>query len=180
MVNFRNLARFGLAALVAIIVIGSAFFVGYVTGQGDGDSGQQIGDQSSILSQIPKDTATPLPAATATDIPVLSPTPATEAVTGSSETETFKGFSEATVAPSPTAPAENNGSNSSTAMSEEEALNLLREVWGLVDEEFYGDLPSTDERTYGAIRGMLNTLDDEYTSFTEPQIAEIRRTGSIR
>jgi carboxyl-terminal processing protease len=178
MEDFKNLARFGLAALVAIVVIGSAFFVGYATGQSGGDSDQPTGDQSTVLSQIQKNTATPLPTESATAISVPSPTPATDAATGSSSTEMLEDSPEATVAPSPTAPATNNGSDSSSAMSEDEALNLLREVWGLVDEEFYGDLPSTDERTYGAIRGMLNTLDDEYTSFTEPQIAEIRRTDA--
>lgn len=41
-------------------------------------------------------------------------------------------------------------------------------VLQLVRERFYGEVPSTDELTYAAIRGMLNTLDDPYTRFLDP------------
>jgi carboxyl-terminal processing protease len=54
-------------------------------------------------------------------------------------------------------------------------MQVLREVWSLIDTEFYGELPTPAERAYAAIRGMLDTLDDDYTSFSEPSIAEIRR-----
>jgi carboxyl-terminal processing protease len=178
MESFRNLARLGVAVLVAIIIMTSAFFVGYVTGRSGLD--QPSSDQSSVLSQVRQNTVTPLPvpADIATETPDVSPTPTSSLENGSSEAETLEDLPEATVFPSPTVLSDNNSSGDSSAMSEEEALNLLREVWSLVNEEYYGELPSTDEQTYGAIRGMLNTLDDEYTSFTEPQIAEIRRADA--
>ncbi|MFN2286501.1 MAG: S41 family peptidase [Anaerolineae bacterium] len=50
---------------------------------------------------------------------------------------------------------------------------LIQEVLGLLDEQFYGDLPDQQALTYGAIRGMLLTLDDPYTSFIDPQITAI-------
>jgi carboxyl-terminal processing protease len=63
-------------------------------------------------------------------------------------------------------------------LSDEEALHVLQEAWDLLDAEFYGELPSPEERVYAAIRGMLDTLDDEYTSFSEPSIAAIRRADA--
>ncbi len=54
-------------------------------------------------------------------------------------------------------------------------LTIFDEVWGLVDDEFYGDLPSNDELVYGAIQGSLETLDDDYTRFVSPDVAALLR-----
>ena len=54
-------------------------------------------------------------------------------------------------------------------------LGLLKEAYNLIQSEFYGEIPSDDQLTYGAIRGMLNSLGDETTSFVEPNIARIIR-----
>ena len=50
---------------------------------------------------------------------------------------------------------------------------LLRTVLELIEEQYYGDIPDGDELAYGAIRGMLTTLGDPYTSFIEPSITAI-------
>jgi carboxyl-terminal processing protease len=54
-------------------------------------------------------------------------------------------------------------------------FDLFWEAWELVQNDFYGDLPTEEEITYGAIRGALNTLDDPFTAFIEPETAEINR-----
>lgn len=54
-----------------------------------------------------------------------------------------------------------------------EAFQLFWEVWDLVQRHFYGKLPDMQEVTYGAIRGALETLDDDYTAFIEPDVADI-------
>jgi carboxyl-terminal processing protease len=51
--------------------------------------------------------------------------------------------------------------------------DLLRDVLEILEEQYYGDIPNGDELAYGAIRGMLLTLDDPYTSFIEPNISAI-------
>ncbi len=56
-----------------------------------------------------------------------------------------------------------------------EAFNVFWEVWDYVESEFYYDIPDPTERTYGAIRGMLNTLGDVHTAFVQPSIAEVER-----
>ena len=48
------------------------------------------------------------------------------------------------------------------------AQDVFQESWDLVRDEFYGTLPSEQVRVYGAIRGLLGTLDDPYTVFVEP------------
>lgn len=50
---------------------------------------------------------------------------------------------------------------------------MLTEILEILDKEFYGGLPDENTLSYGAIRGLLATLDDPYTTFIEPSIAEI-------
>ena len=57
----------------------------------------------------------------------------------------------------------------------DEDLDLLWEVWQIVQEDFDGQLPPEDELTYALIRGLLESLDDQYTRFTPPEAAELVR-----
>jgi len=50
---------------------------------------------------------------------------------------------------------------------------LIQEILELLDEQFYGELPDRQALTYGAVRGMLMSLDDPYTSFIDPQVTAI-------
>lgn len=52
-------------------------------------------------------------------------------------------------------------------------FGLFREVWDIIRQDYYGEIPDDQTILYGAIRGSLQTLGDEYTSFIEPQIAKI-------
>ena len=56
-----------------------------------------------------------------------------------------------------------------------QSLGVFWEAWDRVEKHFYGELPSAQERTYGAIRGALDLLDDPYTVFVEPQPRELER-----
>jgi carboxyl-terminal processing protease len=63
----------------------------------------------------------------------------------------------------------------------EDTFALFWEAWHLLERDFYGELPTDEEMTYGAIRGVTNLLDDPYTAFIEPDVAIYRRqvdTGS--
>jgi carboxyl-terminal processing protease len=57
---------------------------------------------------------------------------------------------------------------------DEAAFQIFWEVWAIVQRDYYGELPSMQEVAYAAIRGMLNTVDDPFTSFVTPQEAAIR------
>ncbi len=56
---------------------------------------------------------------------------------------------------------------------EPEEFRIFWEAWNYVEKEFYGELPSNQEMTYGAIRGALQTLGDKHTVFIEPTHAAI-------
>ncbi len=49
------------------------------------------------------------------------------------------------------------------------------QVWNLLEQDFYGERPSEQQRTYGAVAGMVGTFADPYTYFVEPQPRELER-----
>jgi carboxyl-terminal processing protease len=58
---------------------------------------------------------------------------------------------------------------------ENEDLELFTEVWSVIDNEFDGLLPGEDEVIYDAIRGSLDALNDDFTRFIPPDVAERSR-----
>ncbi|MCA9977028.1 MAG: PDZ domain-containing protein, partial [Anaerolineales bacterium] len=61
-------------------------------------------------------------------------------------------------------------------------LDVLYEVWDIVERQFDGDLPAEEDLLFSLIEGSLGTLDDEYTRFIRPDIAARMREdmgGSI-
>jgi carboxyl-terminal processing protease len=54
-------------------------------------------------------------------------------------------------------------------------FDLFWEAWSIIQRDYYGDLPTEEELTYGAIRGATGVLGDPYTAFVEPVAAEHRR-----
>jgi carboxyl-terminal processing protease len=108
------------------------------------------------------------PAPTATPPPTFTPAPTTEDI--------FPTHTQApTEAPSPTpAPTLTPLPIPTPADADEEAFQLFWEVWAIVQRDYYGELPDEREVTYAAIRGMLSTLNDPFTTFMEPEEAAIR------
>ena len=49
------------------------------------------------------------------------------------------------------------------------------EVWNVLNQQFYGQIPNEDERVYGAIRGLVNTFGDQHTLFIDPVHAALNR-----
>ncbi len=56
-----------------------------------------------------------------------------------------------------------------------EAFDLFWEAWSLIQQDYYGDLPSEEDMIHGAIRGAVETVGDPYTAFVDPAAAEHRR-----
>lgn len=56
-------------------------------------------------------------------------------------------------------------------------FDVFWEAMNLLYRDFYGDLPEDEDATFGAIRGVINELDDPNTSFMEPEEAEFFRTS---
>jgi carboxyl-terminal processing protease len=57
---------------------------------------------------------------------------------------------------------------------EEETFQVFWEVWAIIQRDYYGELPGMQNVTYAAIRGMLNAVDDPFTTFVTPKEAAIR------
>ncbi len=139
------------ALIVAIVMGGLGFITGFLTHT------IMVSDVPQIVSTVVVEITAGLPAAT---VPIAEAQPTAGATSG------------ATPAPTPLPTAvptvkipEKTGAT----------FDLFWEAWNLIQEDFYGDLPTEEEMTYGAIRGALNTLDDEFTGFIEPQSAAIGR-----
>lgn len=56
-----------------------------------------------------------------------------------------------------------------------EAIDLFWEAWNLIQQDYYGELPSEEDMIHGAIRGAVDTVGDPYTAFVDPAAAEHRR-----
>lgn len=50
-------------------------------------------------------------------------------------------------------------------------LELFYEVWQIIQRDFDGDLPGSEQLLQALIAGSLETLDDEYTRYIPPQVA---------
>lgn len=58
------------------------------------------------------------------------------------------------------------------AEGQDEDLDLFWEVMGHLEDDFYGDVPAGDDLEYAAIRGVVDSLGDEFTSFLTPAEAQ--------
>jgi carboxyl-terminal processing protease len=63
-----------------------------------------------------------------------------------------------------------------SATNDGDSFAVFWEVWDIVRAEFYHSEPLDEQQMmYGAVRGMLQTLGDDYTIFQEPETAERSR-----
>lgn len=58
-----------------------------------------------------------------------------------------------------------------TAQAAEVQYALLGEVQTLINQHYLREQPDVQQREYGAIRGMIATLNDKYTFFIDPPVA---------
>jgi carboxyl-terminal processing protease len=64
------------------------------------------------------------------------------------------------------------GANQSTPAQLREQFSVFWQVWNLVEGEFYHSDPLDQQRMIrGAIKGMLDSLGDQYTVYQEPDLA---------
>ncbi|MEM7113367.1 MAG: S41 family peptidase [Chloroflexota bacterium] len=62
-----------------------------------------------------------------------------------------------------------------TTMTDDQQFDVFWEAWARVEENFIGDLPTSQEMTYGAARGAMSLLNDPYTIFIEPVVRDQER-----
>ena len=67
------------------------------------------------------------------------------------------------------------GSQQAVGAPQQERMGVFWEAWRIMEQDYYGELPTDQERTYGAIKEALVLLGDPYTIFVEPQPRELER-----
>lgn len=60
--------------------------------------------------------------------------------------------------------------------TESDHFKVFWEAWGIIEREFYGEVPDDQNMTYSAIRGVISGLDDPNTVFIDPRGSELERT----
>lgn len=55
-------------------------------------------------------------------------------------------------------------------------FRVFWEAWDILERQFVGQLPGAEERTYAAIRGLVDAFGDPHTVFLNPQQSELERT----
>lgn len=79
-----------------------------------------------------------------------------------------------TLSPTLTVNLPMSGTTASPATGKEPLdLKLFSEAYGLLKDQFYGQLPDQRELTYNAIRGMVDHLGDPHTAFVDPEQAAL-------
>lgn len=58
-------------------------------------------------------------------------------------------------------------------------LEIFLSAWRALERDFFGEKPESRERVYGSIRGLLESYDDPYTFFIEPETNEVEQ-GNLR
>jgi carboxyl-terminal processing protease len=141
--------KFVLIALLGLLIAGTAFAAGF-------GAGAVLAPLSPALSSEDVE----LPTLSLEDVDELPISPSDPTPTSSPP--------DPTPTPTPTVSLE-------PSEAEAEAFDLFWEVWHILEEEYYGELPDETRMTYGAIRGVLDVLDDDHTVFFDPDMANIMR-----
>ena len=162
----RMRMRRGLSVVLAVAAA-LVFAAGvYLAGVGSGFTlaDRQVQAACPRVATGPTVLATPIaghfPTATLTDVP-----------TSPVQVETGVPPTVQPTSPTPT-PAYDEAPRTGTT-TRDDPLGVLREVWDIVQDEFYGELPDERALNYAAVRGVLGALNDDNTSFIEPSSAAI-------
>ena len=67
------------------------------------------------------------------------------------------------------------GGRAAILRSGSDEFAVFWEAWDRIEESFLGELPSSRQITYGAVRGSISTLNDPYTVFVEPVARDVER-----
>jgi carboxyl-terminal processing protease len=54
-------------------------------------------------------------------------------------------------------------------------FSIFWEAWDRIEASYFGELPSSRQMTYGAVRGAISVLNDPYTVFIEPAARDLER-----
>lgn len=143
-----NFTRWLLAGCLVVALTTTAFMAGLATGFGLGRWTAPAvvvapaAPQESPAAVVEAPRVTAIPAATQAP-PAILPTPR----------------------PAPSATPQRAPQPTGTIAAQDKELKLFWEAMTLLQDGFYGDVPSGQNLQYAAIRGVVSSLDDRFTSF---------------
>ncbi len=140
--NGQRFLTFGLAGCLVAVMITVAFVAGAAVGLG-------LGRWAAPAAVAAPDDAAAGMAPSSADFP--APSSADQAASASS-------------------PA--TAGTQEPPAGQDRSLNLFWEVVDHLREDFYGETPSDADLEYAAIRGVVNSLGDDFTSFMTPSEAQ--------
>ncbi len=161
-----------LIGLMAVLFGLAMAAVGFVAGRATADAPGAEPPAPTLAAVAQVETPTPLPPAPTVAAPT-EPLPTATATPAPTEPPTVLPPTE----PPATATAEPTTeiiiSEASPLRSAD--LTTFYDTWELIADEYDGALPPTDELIQAAISGSLEALDDNYTRYVAPDVAERMR-----
>lgn len=166
----RNIGRFGLAMLLLVALVfvcGAAAVTGFLVGRTTAEPSKSADGNVAVA------TSGEMPQEQDESQPSVAVDAADENESASPDTPAPASQPEATATPDApaTVPPDFSPSLERDTSFSEEDLELFWETWEIIEREFDGELPDDEDATYSAIRGVLETLDDDFTRFAPPDAA---------
>ena len=161
---------FGVAIVLALLAVAS--MVGFMLGRTSAPPEIVYETSTETVTVIEVEEVTREVLVVVTSAPIVS-TPTTELVAPEDSPIAIE-----TVVPAEattTSPALSGEAGSDNIPEVVMDFATFNEAWGLIEKEFDGELPEEKKRLYAAISGSLETLDDQYTRFIRPDVAERMR-----
>lgn len=148
--NSSNVTRWLLAGCLVIALTITAFVAGVATGFGLGRWTAPSEVAAPVAPVAPPTVVAERPPLAATPTPVPPPQ---------------------TPVPAQSAPPPPTPKAAAPAAPTDQQLKLFWEAMTLLQDGFYGDVPTGQDLQYAAIRGVVNSLGDRFTSFMTPDEA---------
>ena len=180
--TLTSVMKFVVAGVVVLILVLAAFGAGVGIGVGQGRSmaaapafaapAERAEQSSSPASEQATSASVVVQAAAST------PTPAEQSTALGSTSPAAKTTVAAGVTPSPTIVQPTLTPQDKSKLPDQAPIDtaLLNEAWKLLKEQYYGNMPTGEDVTYAAIRGIVSSLGDKHTAFLDPKQAEMFNT----
>jgi hypothetical protein len=171
-------------AILLLFAMSAVALLAYRAGRNSAESAAQAMATVVLTAEGDSVTVQPVqgsPEATATpELETAQPEPEQDQDGGTPAVEVQSASVPPSPTPSPTEPAPHVFATEEAQVEgprmpvelQAQDVDLLLEVWGIIDDEFDGQLPAKEEVTYSAIAGSLNLLGDEFTRFIDPEMAQ--------
>lgn len=169
-----SVAKFAVVGVVVLILVFAAFGVGVGVGVGQGRgiaSAAAPAIAAHTLRAALEPTAAPVEAPV--EASAATPKPAEQAALAPT-TPAPRGSATPVLTPRPTVVQPTPTRQDKSTLPDDAPIDaaLVNEAWKLIKEQYYGNMPTGEDVTYAAIRGIVASLGDKHTAFLNPKQAE--------